>query len=75
MQCSVHPKFLETLMLLIQKQNRELVEIIAEEENINIFVLQKLVPSQHKIMQTLQDYRSSSSEDSSESSSSDPDVE
>lgn len=53
-------------MLLIQKQNSQLIEIIAEEEGLDIRELKKLVPSQHKVMQSLQSYRASSSEDSSE---------
>lgn len=64
-------------MMLIHKQNSELIQIIADQENIDIRLIQHLVPSSHKMIQSLSTFSSddSVSGSASSSSSSSPDVE
>jgi hypothetical protein len=71
---SISPKYIEIIMILVHQQNKQLIKIISEEENIDINKLEALITPQHKLFQMLVAISSSessvSSSDSCSSSSS-----
>lgn len=80
----INTKFIEILANLILEQNKQLMQIIAEEENLGYKKTMNFLPSQYEIKKQLNqlvgffEKSNSISESSSESSSpvlSEPDVE
>ena len=60
MSYTIDKKIIEILTMLIHQQNRQLAQIIAEEENMPLHLVNMYVPSTHKIKQLLGSYASSS---------------
>jgi hypothetical protein len=68
MSYTIDKKFIEILTMLIHNQNKQLAEIIAEEEGLPLHLVNLYVPSTYKIKQMFSHI--SSSESSSPCSSS-----
>jgi predicted transcriptional regulator len=49
----INIKFLEILVNIVREQNMQLLKIIAEEENLDIRELVKLVPTNYQLKQNI----------------------
>ena len=53
---NVNIKLIEILMNLILDQNRQLLQIIAQEEELNFRDIMKMLPSQYEISKSLSQF-------------------
>lgn len=53
---NVNIKLIEILMNLILDQNRQLLQIIAQEEDLNFRDIMKMLPSQYEISKSLSQF-------------------
>jgi hypothetical protein len=53
LEVSISPKYIEIIMLLLHKQNKQLIKIISENEHINI---DELLPAQNKLLKELNSF-------------------
>lgn len=58
---NVNIKLIEILMNLILDQNRQLLQIIAQEEELNFRDIMKILPSQYEISKSLSQFYSNHS--------------
>lgn len=69
MKHAIDRKFVDMLVLLIHEQNRQLADIIAEEEKLPYHLVRAYVPSTHKVRQMIGAVSQTSSSEEEPSSS------
>ena len=59
----INVKFIEILVNLVREQNMQLIQIIAEEENLSYLELAKFVPSTYQLKKELANLSKTSSDE------------